>query len=129
MNRKSFSVEKPIDKSQYLVQVKYQQNGSNLGQQSRGTVEEERESSGSELSRLLQKNVEPLSKERRNLLMGRERKALKTNSSKKITFSEISSSKEEKVKELDYLQRKYTKLISEFNWFSERFLRVIEEEV
>lgn len=31
------------------------------------------------------------------------------------------------MRELEYLQRKYKKLISEFNWFSERFLKVIEE--
>ena len=59
--------------------------------------------------------------------VNRQRKSFKTVSSSKNIVPE-GSGKEEKLKELEYLKRKYRKLISEFNWFSERFLKVIEEE-
>lgn len=51
-----------------------------------------------------------------------------SSSNKKLSMSMINNEKEDKIRELEYLKGKYRKLIDEFNWFSDRFLKVIDEE-
>ena len=57
----------------------------------------------------------------------RNRSITKSTSNERHGGRLMLNQKEDAVKELIYLKKKYKKLIAEFNWFSERFLKVIEE--
>ena len=130
-NRKSFSVQKSglAPRNEYFMPVKYQPSilSSQTSPKNGEKPVVENQNVSSLMHRFLQ-NMEDRTKERRNnLQLNREKKQNKHSSTQKQNSSLIKLQKELKINQLEYLKRKYKKLMDQFGCFSQRFLKVIEQ--